>query len=100
MQQRRTQTSDVVDVFQMLVHSPLHKAAIALEQSDDPIVSSARSRPTRSSASTANTHWLRAAAIAALRCAAIVFHRPCNTVAPAAAAALVVSSLEPPSATM
>src|SRR2546426_283623 len=55
---------------------------------------------TRSSASSANTHWLRADAIATLRCPAIVRPGTSITLAPCARAIDTVSSVDPPSATI
>src|SRR6266566_3141661 len=62
--------------------------------------SSRRAAVTRSSASRARTHWFRAAAMAALRWAAIVGPLTSMTLAPCARAIATVSSVEPPSATM
>src|SRR2546426_540028 len=62
--------------------------------------SSRRAAVTRSSASRARIHWFRAAAMAALRWAAIVGPLTSMTLAPCARAIATVSSVEPPSATM
>src|SRR3989454_799634 len=62
--------------------------------------SSRRAAVTRSSASRARIHWFRAAAMAALRWAAIVGPLASMTLAPCARAIATGSSVEPPSATM
>src|SRR5207247_232890 len=59
-----------------------------------------RAAVTRSSASRARLHWFRAAAMAALRWAAIVGPLTSLRLAPCPRAIATVSSVEPPSATM